>query len=277
MPNQKRELTGHTRLAERKGKIEGHPAILDDYQEGGFYKIPLELIKANPHQPRQFFNKKLLNELAQSIKQNGIIQPLAVQKDKEGNIIMLAGERRLRAAKLAGLTEVPAVFTGGDPAEIALIENIQRQNLNPIEEAQAYAKMIDEHDYTQDQLSKVVGKSRINITETLSINKLPDEIKKICLRVDIPKRLLIQVARQKTSKSMLSSFNKIKTTFIQGKEPETPPKRRRSSPLEAAIKHIANLKMRIEKIDQKALTEPEKESLYNIIKEARNYLSRILK
>ena len=103
------------------------------------------------------------------------------------------------------MDQVPAIFTKGDPAEIALIENVQRQNLNPIEEAQAYGKMIEEHHYTQEKLAKIVGKSRINITETLSLNKLPDEVKAECLRVDMfSKRSLIQVARQKTPGRMIS-------------------------------------------------------------------------
>ena len=95
----KKELSGHTRLTNRKTEVKNHPATIGDIQVGQLYNIPIEIIQPNPQQPRQYFNEAALNELAASIRRNGIIQPLAVQKNGEGEIIILAGERRLRAAK----------------------------------------------------------------------------------------------------------------------------------------------------------------------------------
>jgi ParB family chromosome partitioning protein len=277
MPNKRKQLTGTTRLSRRQTSIPGHPAAIDDYEEGSFYKIPIDLIRPNPHQPRDHFDKKALNELAASIKQNGIIQALAVQKDSEENIILLAGERRLRAAKIAELTEVPAVFIGGNPAEIALIENVQRQNLNPIEEARAYERIMSEHEYTQEKLAQIVGKSRVIITETLSLNKLPNEIKKECRRVDTySKRLLIEVARQKTPKGMISLFNKAKKASLKSDQVKEIARKKRGAPVEIASRRLLEAKTYLEKqkIDNQYVSaSPEFRA---VVEDLRDYLNKIL-
>ena len=99
--------------------------------------MPVNVIRTIPDQPRKTFNEESLSELADSVKQKGVLQPVIIKNDLEGNIYLVAGERRLRAARLAGLREIPAMVTKGNPAEIALIENIQREDLNPVEEAEA--------------------------------------------------------------------------------------------------------------------------------------------
>jgi ParB family chromosome partitioning protein len=140
---------------------------------------PDEVI-ANVFQPRHKFTDYKLDELAASIKEHGVIQPLIVGSKKNGKYELIAGERRLRASKLAGLKEVPVIIkdvANQDKLEIALIENIQREDLNPIDCAMSYRRLIDEFNLTQDEVAKKVGKSRPVITNTIRFLNLPEEIK----------------------------------------------------------------------------------------------------
>lgn len=217
MPSIRKKLAGKkTKLARPKERLEDHPAALDNYTEGSFYIVPIEVVKPNPNQPRKYFNEESLAELTQSIKQNGVLQPVIIRRHPNGNVLLVAGERRFRAAKNAGLEEIPAILTKGNPTEISLIENLQRENLKPIEEAEALARMMDEYDYTQKQLALVIGKARTTITETLSLNKLPDGIKEECRRADTyPRRLLVEVAKQKTPQAMTALFSKTKDSNLK--------------------------------------------------------------
>lgn len=141
--------------------------------------ISTELISPNKYQPRQVFNDETIEELAQSIKVYGIIQPLSVRKNNDNTYELVAGERRLRAAKKIGLTEVPAIIieiSDKDSAAIALLENLQREDLNFYEEAVAYYNLIQDHSYTQDQLAQIIGKKQSTIANKLRILKLDKEL-----------------------------------------------------------------------------------------------------
>ena len=145
-------------------------------------KVLIHLIIPNPYQPRKDFNENLLAELAESIKQQGIIQPILVRKKGPENYEIIAGERRWRAAQLAKVHEVPVVVINIDDKktlEFALLENIQRSDLNGLEEAMGYENLIKIHSYSQETLSKILGKSRSHIANTLRLTTLPDEIKKM--------------------------------------------------------------------------------------------------
>jgi ParB family chromosome partitioning protein len=141
--------------------------------------IPIDQISPNPFQPRNRFDEEKIQELAQSIKESGVLQPLLVRKKGE-TYELVAGERRLRAGKEAGLEEIPVIikdFTDEESLEIALIENIQRENLNPIEEAEAYKLLQEKFSLTQEQLAKKVGKSRPAISNTMRLLKLPNSVR----------------------------------------------------------------------------------------------------
>jgi ParB family transcriptional regulator, chromosome partitioning protein len=138
-------------------------------------------IRPNPYQPRKEFEPTAIEELAQSIKEHGIIQPLIVRKSIKG-FELVAGERRLRAAKAVGLKKVPAVvkaYSDQQLMEIALIENLQREDLNPLEEAEAYEKLIAHHSYTQEQLAQKIGKSRPHVANMLRLLQLPKKIREM--------------------------------------------------------------------------------------------------
>ncbi len=144
-------------------------------------ELNIAQLRPNPYQPRQIFDQEALQELADSIKVNGVFQPIIVKKSIKG-YELIAGERRLRASKLAGKTTIPAIIrqlSDDKMAEIALLENLQRENLNALEEARAYKKLIEQLNITQDELAKKVSKSRSHITNIIGILRLPDEVQKM--------------------------------------------------------------------------------------------------
>jgi ParB family chromosome partitioning protein len=150
----------------------------DETKDESILKVSINLIKANHEQPRKNFDEEKIMQLAESIKQHGIIQPLVLKKD-ENIYTIIAGERRWRAAKSIGLKEVPAVIlnlSDKEVLEISLIENIQREDLNPIEEAVAYKKLIDDFKLTQDELSKRIGKSRTAIANCMRLLNLDKRV-----------------------------------------------------------------------------------------------------
>ena len=141
--------------------------------------ISIDKIRRNPYQPRETFDPEKLEELADSIRVHGIIEPLVASKDGDGSYELISGERRLRAAKRAGLTEVPVVLKElgrRDKLEVAIIENVQREDLNPIERAKSYQRLIDEFRYGQEDVAKRVGKSRESVANSLRLLKLPEKI-----------------------------------------------------------------------------------------------------
>ncbi len=157
------------------------PPSQQDLSPAGVTTIPISKIKTNPHQPRKHFDPKALDELSASIKEKGVITPITVRAVDYG-YILIAGERRLRASKLAKRKEIPAyileVTDEAEMMEVALIENIQRENLNPLEESEAYAVLQGQFELSQTSIAKAVGKSRSTITNALRLLQLPAEVKK---------------------------------------------------------------------------------------------------
>ena len=153
--------------------------IVETAKSSDIKEIPLSEIRSNPYQPRKTFNEESLQEMAESIKEHGIIEPIIVKKSIKG-YELVAGERRTKSAKLAGLETIPAVikdFTDKEMMEVALLENIQREDLNPIEEAMAYQNIIKLNNMTQEEFAKKFGKSRSYVTNILGLLNLPTETK----------------------------------------------------------------------------------------------------
>jgi chromosome segregation DNA-binding protein len=152
--------------------------IMETVHEEEIQELPLNELRVNPYQPRKTFNEESLNELAESIKEHGVFQPIIVKKSIKGYEIV-AGERRFRASKLAGKETIPAIvrnFTDEEMMEIAVLENLQRENLNAVDEANAYKTLMENLHLTQDQVSKRVNKSRSHITNLLGILSLPEDV-----------------------------------------------------------------------------------------------------
>ncbi len=171
-------------MAKKSGLGRGLDAIMidnstDELRSSGVVKLKLSEIEPNKNQPRKNFEEAALAELAHSIELHGVLQPLVVRPLIDGTYQLVAGERRWRASRMAGLTEVPVVIkelTDAQVAEIALVENLQREDLDPIEEALGYKELAEKYDYTQEEISNLVGASRPAITNALRLLTLPEEI-----------------------------------------------------------------------------------------------------
>lgn len=169
-------------MSKKFGLGKGLGALIPDEEtsvdENSISKIAINLIRANEDQPRKSFDEEKIEQLAESIREHGIVQPIVLKKE-DNTYIIIAGERRWRAAKSIGLKEIPAVvmdLSDKQILEISLIENIQREDLNPIEEAQAFRRLIDEFNLTQEELSKRIGKSRTAVTNCLRLLNLDERV-----------------------------------------------------------------------------------------------------
>ena len=161
--------------------------MYEDVKTEEIVEIPINELRPNPYQPRTVFDEDALNELAESIKENGVFQPIIVKKSIKGYDV-IAGERRLRASKIAGLKTIPAIIrqlSDEKMAEIALLENLQRENLNSLEEAKAYKSLIDKLHLTQEELAKKVSKSRSHITNMLGLLRLPNEVQDMVMDLSL--------------------------------------------------------------------------------------------
>jgi ParB family chromosome partitioning protein len=159
------------------------PQKSDALSSGALAQIPIDRIAANPYQPRKEFDEQSIDELTRSVREHGIVQPLVVTRTSDNRYRLIAGERRFRAAQKAGLQSVPAIIKElmqeSDALQIALIENIQREDLNPIEEANAYHQLHDDFGLTQEEISRRVGKERSTVANFLRLLKLPEPVKKL--------------------------------------------------------------------------------------------------
>lgn len=282
MPSKRKQLENSqpTKLATLDKRLKSKPADskLDEHPDGSFVRIELDRIKPDPNQPRKHFDPEALKELSQSVKTRGVLQPVLIRKD--GDMFWLvAGERRYRAAVMAGLKEIPAMFTTGNPAEIALIENLQREDLNPIEEAQAYERMIQEFKYTQEKLAAAIGKARATITHTLALNQLPVVIKEECARAHIPKRTLIEIARLDSPEKMISVFNRVKELNLTSDDVRSISKKNTRVEISIAslvMKKVRALANSLEKLDISDVAKKEKLALFHEIEHLQKLLSELL-
>jgi ParB family chromosome partitioning protein len=222
------------------------------YAPNQLHQVPLAELQPDPTQPRKYIDPAALEELTASIKQMGIIQPVICRQDPATDLVYtVAGERRCAAARLAGLTYVPCVFIEGDNfAEIALVENLLRVDLNPVEEAEVLQRLMDDHAYQQEQLATIIGKSQPVISKSLSLNRLPKAIRDEC-RQDptVPKNVLVEIARKKQERSMLTQFQKYRDqqARIAAKEnaDAAAPKQRKRTRTEALVNGIAMMATKI--------------------------------
>ncbi len=225
-------------------------------------ELPLEELRPNPYQPRKTFKDESLDELAASIKEHGVFQPIIVKKSIKGYEI-IAGERRYRASKKAGLKKIPAIvrhFTDEQMMEIALLENLQRENLNAIEEAEAYTSMIEKLGITQEELSKKIGKSRSYISNTIGLLRLPKEVQKYV----ISGKLSMSHARTLSKLDDDEEIVKMAEDIIENKLPvrkveiqtEKEPKKREKKTRYSEFEYVENLFR--EKLDTKVIVKENK-------------------
>lgn len=210
-------------------------------QESGVQTLRISEIEPKSDQPRKYFDTESLTQLSESIAQNGLIQPIVVRESGGGFYQIIAGERRWRAAKMAGLTEIPAIIMQADAlkaAELAIIENVQREDLNPYEEADAYATLMDKFDLTQEEVASRVGKSRSAVANTMRLLDLPDEVIEMLKTgdisagharallglknkddiVDTANKILIRSLSVRDTEDLVKKLNKIYEQGLKGEE-----------------------------------------------------------
>lgn len=215
-------------MASNKGLGKGLGALLGDFTEESqertaYQLLPIYKVEPNPDQPRQDFDEVELQALADSIAEHGVIQPLTVREMSTGYYQIIAGERRWRAARIANLSEVPAIIVEADDRkvkELALIENLQRQDLNPVEEALGYHSLMEEYGLTQDDAAKRVGKSRPAVANALRLLALPQEILEMLRQGTLTAGHARAVLVLKTEKKQLEAAQKIAALGLSVRQAE---------------------------------------------------------
>lgn len=186
--------------------------ILDSTSVDEIVELPIDELRPNPYQPRKVFDEEKLQELAQSIKEHGVFQPIIVKKSSIKGYEIIAGERRVKACKMADIDKIPAIvrdFSDQQMMEIALLENLQRENLNSIEEAMAYRSLIDAMKITQEELANRLGKSRSYITNMLGLLNLPEEVKDMIIDNKISMSHARVLSKMENKEDILALANKI--------------------------------------------------------------------
>ncbi len=224
-------------------------------------ELNLDDLRPNPYQPRKIFKDEALQELSDSIKEHGVFQPIIVKKSIKGYEI-IAGERRVRASKLAGLTKIPAIireFTDAQMMEIALLENLQRENLNVIEEAVAYKSMLEKLNLTQEELSKKVGKSRSHITNILGLLRLPKSVQKMVINGELTMGHARMLSKLEDVEEIETLANKIVNESLTVRETEhIKPSKKQKQHVESTNEYKYVEEMLREKLDTKVKVKDNK-------------------
>jgi ParB family chromosome partitioning protein len=178
--------------------------------------VSVAAIRRNPDQPRKTFDPERIAELAASIRERGLLQPVILKREEDGGYLLMAGERRLRAAELAGVESVPALVRDDDPLEVGLIENLQREDLSPLEEAEALHTLAEQRGYTHKTLAELLGKSRPYVSNSLTLVRLPAALRHEILAssIDVSRELLIAMARQETPEAQTALWARIRLSHL---------------------------------------------------------------
>ena len=229
------------------------------YKKGNLYPLDMNLVQPDPEQPRKYFDPAALEELKISILSHGVLQPILVREDGAGALLIVSGERRYQASKLAGCATIPAILTDGEPAEISIVENLLRENLTAIEEAEALERLRALHDYGLAELGATLGKAESTLCEMLSLNRLPAEIKDDC-RNDTKalRSILTLIAREKTPARMIALYTKYKESGLTCGEIKK--KVAKPKPLDAPLdlSFLALFSERLDTLDITKLTAEQK-------------------
>ncbi len=232
------------------------------FKKGKLYMLSVNDLNPDPNQPRKHFDTEALIELKTSIDTHGVLQPVLFRRNETGDLFLVSGERRFQAAKLAGLSAIPAIFTIGDPAELSLVENLLRENLTAIEEAEAVQKLKMKYDYQLEQLSKILGKSVSSISEIISITNLPDSIKDDCRKdPKVARSILVEIARKQGPGKMLELYRQYRESGLTRGDLRKKTRNGKSIVKSGNFRFIRASARRIDSIDTSSLQPPEKNTL----------------
>ena len=236
-----------------------------NYERGKLYDVSIDDFRADPNQPRKVFDPDALAELTESIKKHGILEPILFRRDGDEVLYVVAGERRVEAARKAGLTHIPAIAVEGQTSEIALVENLLRQDLTAVEEAEALDRLMKEQEYNQEQLAEILGKSRQTITDILTLNRLPQDIRDEC-RGDrkISRATLIEIARKKQVRGMETAYKKYQDKMARQAAGRT--KRTEVTlPAGDVLQWLDKTNSKLGSIDTAAWTEDERSAFIDVL------------
>jgi ParB family chromosome partitioning protein len=246
--------------------------------KGKLYDLNITSLRPDPDQPRKYLDNQALAELQVSIARHGVLQPILVRKDGSGMYIIVSGERRYHAAKMAGLATIPALLTDGNPAEIAIIENLLRENLTAIEEAEAIERLRVLNEYQLGDLAAILGKSVSMLSEIISLNRLPVEVKDDCRQDPKTSRgVLVEIARQRDPLKMAALYRKYRESGLTRgeirKKSAKPP--RKTGPVNLGF--ISSCSERLDSLDVVQLEAAQQEILRQELEKMRSVVSRKLR
>ena len=244
------------------------------YVRNHLYFVPLADLQPDPNQPRKYLDATALEELTASIVQHGVLEPILFRQEN-GLIYIVAGERRVAAARKAGLTSISALFIDSQNyAEISLVENLLRQDLNPVEEAEALDRLQKDHAYKQEDLARMLGKTQPFISMTLSINRLPQAVRNECRKdPSVPKHVLIEIAAKKREDSMLTAYAKYKAGLNPKKKTQTAVK---VSKAQVAFNAMDQIETKIKTLDIQTLTAEEKQNFIIALENIKRSVEAVL-
>ena len=249
-------------------------AASESYVRNQLYFVPLSDLQPDPNQPRKYLDATALEELTASIVQHGVLEPI-IFRQEDGLLYVVAGERRCAAARKAGLVSVPALFIDSQNyAEISLVENLLRSDLTAVEEAEALDRLQKEHAYKQEDLARMLGKTQPSISMTLSINRLPQEVRNECRKnPSIPKHVLIEIAAKKREESMLTTYAKYKASLSPKKKTQTAVKVNKA---QGAFNAMDQTERKINTLDIQTLTEEEKQNFIIALENMKRSVEAVL-
>jgi ParB family chromosome partitioning protein len=243
------------------------------YEKGKLYNLNIAELLPDPEQPRKYFDEQALAELKASIEKHGVLQPVLVRQGTDGGLLLVSGERRYQASKLAGHQTIPAVFTDGDPAELSIVENLLRENLTAIEEAEAIDKLKTQHNYQLSDLTAALGKSDSTLSEILSLNKLPDDVKNDCRNDPKTARgILVEIAKKKDPATMSALYTKYKESGLTRGEIRKKSAKHKLTDATIDLAFVDQFYDRIYLLDSATLTNDQKVSLNLTIVKMRSML-----
>jgi len=251
--------------------------VSTDYVKGHFYYVPLADLQPDPNQPRKYLDPQALEELTASVQLHGILEPILFRKDKSGILYVVAGERRCAAARKVGIVNIPSIYVEGNHAEIALVENLLRQDLTAIEEAEALDRVMKDYSYKQEDLARMIGKAPSTLSEIMSLNRLPKGIRDEC-RNDptISKNILIEIAKSKQERGMIGLYKKYREKMASKESLNKRRTREKSDPGESALIAMSGLRDKIRKLDHTQWTDDYRENLRSALSDLRQIIEQKL-
>jgi len=237
---------------------EATPDQTEQYVDRKLYNLDINRLTQDPNQPRKYFDDAEIAELGNSIKKHGVLQPILFRQGEDGQLIIVSGERRFRASTLVKMAKIPAIYTAGNTAEIALIENLLRVDLTPLEEAEGLKKLQEEAKYKNKELAAVIGKAESSISEILSLNKLPEKIKaEVRTNKIFSRRQLIEIAKIKDEKEQKKRFNAVKKINTSGESQKEKKDDKRSQAITTLKRMIHGLSSKLKSFDLSELDEKD--------------------